>query len=77
MDMTGMDGLASGLMGMQQGKLQYEVGIRVAAKVLDAARDEGRAMVGMVNAAAKVMEAGQKGLEKGIEGALGALDVYA
>lgn len=77
MDMSGMDGLAAGLIGMQQGKLQYEVGIRVAAKAMDIARDQGDAMVGMVTAAAKVMEAGQKGLEKGIEGALGALDVYA
>ena len=74
---TSMDGLASGLMGMQQGKLQYEVGVRVAAKAMDVARDQGDAMVGMVTAAAKVMEAGQKGLEKGIAGALKALDVYA
>jgi len=77
MDTSGMDGLATGLMGMQQGKLQYEVGVRVAAKAMDIARNEGAAMVGMVSAATKVMEAGQKGLEKGIEGALGALDVYA
>jgi len=72
-----MDSLAAGLMGMQQGKLQYEVGVRVAAKAMDVAREQGDAMVGMVGVASKVMQAGQKGLEKGIEGALKALDVYA
>mgnify|MGYP001202624430 CR=1 FL=1 len=77
MNMSGMDGLAAGLMGMQQGKLQFEVGVRVAAKAMDVAREQGDAMVGMVGVAAKVMEAGQKGLEKGVEGALKALDVYA
>lgn len=56
---------------MQQGKLQYEVGLRVAAKALDVERSQGEAMVGMVTAAAKVMEAGQKAIEKG------ALDLYA
>ncbi|MBN8598985.1 MAG: YjfB family protein [Planctomycetes bacterium] len=72
-----MDSLAAGLMGMQQGKLQFEVGVRVAAKAMDVARDQGDAMVGMVTAASKVMQAGQKSLEKGIEGALKSLDVYA
>ncbi|MBX3379978.1 MAG: YjfB family protein [Phycisphaeraceae bacterium] len=71
MDSCGTDGLAASLMGMQQGKLQYEVGLRVAAKALDVERSQGEAMVGMVTAAAKVMEAGQKAIEKG------ALDLYA
>lgn len=72
-----MDGLGSSLMAMQQGKLQFEVGVKIAAKAMDVERGEGAAMVGLVSAAAKVMEAGQKGLEKGIEGMLGSLDVYA
>jgi len=77
METGGMDSLAAGLMGMQQGKLQFEVGVRIAAKAMDVARDQGDAMVGMVTAASKVMAAGQKSLEKGIEGALKSLDVYA
>lgn len=77
METGGMDSLAAGLMGMQQGKLQFEVGVRVAARAMDVERDRGEAMVEMVTAAAKAMEAGRKGMEKGIEGALKALDVYA
>lgn len=77
METGGMDSLAAGLMGMQQGKLQFEVGVRVAARAMDVERNRGEAMVGMVTAAAKAMEAGRKGMEKGIEGALKALDVYA
>lgn len=70
MDMSGTDGLASGLMAFQQGRLQYEMGVRVAAKAMDSARSEGEAMVGLVQAAAKVMDGGKGKME-------GALDVYA
>ena len=77
MDTSGMDGLGASLMAMQQGKLQFEVGVKLAAKAMEVERGEGDAMVGLVSAAAKVMEAGQKGVEKGIEGMPGLLDVYA
>lgn len=77
MEMGSTEGLATALLGMQRGKLQFEVGVRVAARAMDVAREQGEAMEGLVTAAAKVMGAGQKALEKGIEGTLNALDVYA
>ncbi len=64
-------------MGLSGGLQAAKFGYAVAAKVLDVARDEGDSAIGLLQAATKAAEAGNKAMTDGLEGALRALDVYA
>ncbi len=59
--MSGIDSAVSGLLTAQQVNLRSEIGIAVAAKLIDAQQLEGDAAVALIEAAAQLGKEAGKG----------------
>jgi polysaccharide deacetylase 2 family uncharacterized protein YibQ len=72
-----MDDITSGIIAFKQATLTSEIQYKVAAKMLDTERDNGNAILQLIDAAGKNAQQGGDALVAAATGLGGSVDTYA